>query len=482
MSPRNWKDRVRDILDAIAEIQKFTRGMDYEDFREDDKAVRAVEMTHRNPFIYGRPVRGKEHLGREKLLRTIFSRLRNGESTALVGEPHIGKTSLLFQIADLQTQKDYGDEDDRRLLMANVDLLAFGSQDSPLTFWQEALTPLSGLKIQSVQNALEQAPRSGYSRQSLEALFRKLEERRCLLVLLLDEFERLLKHPNFKDPAFFAGLRSLSTRTGGLALVPASRLSVSDLNRMGRGLLDTGSPFFNQMLNLQVPPFEDNEIDLLLAKAHPPFSEEETLFIRRAAGRNPYLLQAMAAAMVETPPSRDRGEKAAEAFYKGVAAQYFNDLWEHMDSDARTIAVILALQELGGRALGGHFNFGEIERVDRYGPELQKLAERGLAERLETRRRGWIWDGKNLLVWRGQRWGLGCAAFSWWVRDVHVAAARFLPAYDEWLRQKQYIGLLTQKQWDDAHALLRRIPASLLRGVGGLAKSLWDEIFQTRQV
>jgi uncharacterized protein with HEPN domain len=45
VSPRNWKDRVRDILDAIAEIQKFTRGMDYEDFREDDKAVRAVEMN-----------------------------------------------------------------------------------------------------------------------------------------------------------------------------------------------------------------------------------------------------------------------------------------------------------------------------------------------------------------------------------------------------------------------------------------------------
>ena len=45
MSPRNWKERIRDILDAIAEIQTFTRGMDYEDFREDDKAVRAVEMN-----------------------------------------------------------------------------------------------------------------------------------------------------------------------------------------------------------------------------------------------------------------------------------------------------------------------------------------------------------------------------------------------------------------------------------------------------
>lgn len=45
MSPRNWKDRVRDILDAIAEIQKFTQGMDFESFKDDDKSVRAVEMN-----------------------------------------------------------------------------------------------------------------------------------------------------------------------------------------------------------------------------------------------------------------------------------------------------------------------------------------------------------------------------------------------------------------------------------------------------
>ncbi|WP_345105611.1 DUF86 domain-containing protein [Candidatus Villigracilis vicinus] len=45
MSPRNWKDRIRDILDAIDEIQKFTKGMDFESFKDDDKSVRAVEMN-----------------------------------------------------------------------------------------------------------------------------------------------------------------------------------------------------------------------------------------------------------------------------------------------------------------------------------------------------------------------------------------------------------------------------------------------------
>ena len=45
MSPRDWRDRVRDILDAIAEIRKFTSGMDYESFCKDSKSVRAVEMN-----------------------------------------------------------------------------------------------------------------------------------------------------------------------------------------------------------------------------------------------------------------------------------------------------------------------------------------------------------------------------------------------------------------------------------------------------
>jgi uncharacterized protein with HEPN domain len=45
VSPRGWQDRIRDILDAIAEIQQFTSGMDYETFKEDDKSIRAVEMN-----------------------------------------------------------------------------------------------------------------------------------------------------------------------------------------------------------------------------------------------------------------------------------------------------------------------------------------------------------------------------------------------------------------------------------------------------
>lgn len=45
MSPREWRDRIRDILAAIAEIQRFTRNLDDDSFRKDEKSVRAVEMN-----------------------------------------------------------------------------------------------------------------------------------------------------------------------------------------------------------------------------------------------------------------------------------------------------------------------------------------------------------------------------------------------------------------------------------------------------
>jgi uncharacterized protein with HEPN domain len=45
VSPRDWKGRIRDILDAIAEIQEFTQGMDFKTFCDDDKSIRAVEMN-----------------------------------------------------------------------------------------------------------------------------------------------------------------------------------------------------------------------------------------------------------------------------------------------------------------------------------------------------------------------------------------------------------------------------------------------------
>jgi uncharacterized protein with HEPN domain len=45
MSSRAWPDRIRDILDAIAETQVFIQGMSLTDFKADAKTVKAVELN-----------------------------------------------------------------------------------------------------------------------------------------------------------------------------------------------------------------------------------------------------------------------------------------------------------------------------------------------------------------------------------------------------------------------------------------------------
>lgn len=44
MSPRDWKDRIIDILDAIKEIQSFVVEKHFEDFQSDLRTIRAVEL------------------------------------------------------------------------------------------------------------------------------------------------------------------------------------------------------------------------------------------------------------------------------------------------------------------------------------------------------------------------------------------------------------------------------------------------------
>lgn len=42
MSPRSWAERIEDILEAVAEIQAFTHGMDFDTFQGDAKTIKAV--------------------------------------------------------------------------------------------------------------------------------------------------------------------------------------------------------------------------------------------------------------------------------------------------------------------------------------------------------------------------------------------------------------------------------------------------------
>ncbi len=452
---------------------------------EKEKSQIPIESTNGaspnkpNPFVYGRPVRPARFLDRETGLRTIFNRLRNEESTAIVGEPHIGKSSLLLKLADEATQQYYLGDDAQKIVTCSMDMQPISSDYTPDDFWDEVLEPLRELSDDAaIAQRVEQVVQSGYERRSLVRLFNYLGQQGRLLVLLLDEFEHLLVHPNFQTAAFFALLRSLATRTGGLSLVPASRLSVAKMNERGLDQLSrpgVGSPFFNNFVEVKLRLFDDQTVALLLDRAGDALTDDDRRFIRRVAGRHPFLCQAMAAALVETT-GEDRQARAAERFYEQVSF-HFDDLWRSLDEHGRTTAMMLSLAELGSWALGQDFACTEIEQVDAFGSESRKLIKRGLAEAVDE---GWEFDRDHLFLWHGEQWTVGIQAFVWWIRDVAITETYKVPAYDQWLANEHYRSLLTQEQWDWLSSTVRNMPEWATCGVGTLARSLFEELVRRK--
>jgi len=53
-----------------------------------------------------------------------------------------------------------------------------------------------------------------------------------------------------------------------------------------------------------------------------------------------------------------------------------------------------------------------------------------------------------------------------------------MPSYDEWLDKKEYRLLLTQEQWNKLVSPLKNAPDWVLRGVGGMARTLFEELLK----
>jgi len=434
----------------------------------------------KNPFIYGPPVLGDEFLNHEFDLSSILNRIRSGQSTVIVGEPHIGKSSILLHISNKKTCEKYIGQDAKKLLFSFLDLHPVDDKYSPSDFWEDVLKPLKERFTDKVfRELLGQASQSHYDRKSIVQIIGFLVKRDLKLILLLDEFDRLLYHPNFQDGSFFAFLRSLNQERG-LVIVLTSRYGIAKLHDIKKTQIGSASPFFNTMIDHRVKPFDDKSISGLLGRAEKVFSQSDKDFIVRMAGRNPFLLQAMAATLYEKKVEFNDDElylQSAILFYERISF-HFDDLWTTLGDNTRTTAVILSLIELGKRAFGQKFACGEIESIEKFGPQLQDLQKLGLAEQIGN---NWQFDVKNLMLWQGQKWAISSQAFAWWIRDVIISKTRTHYAYDSWLSNKNYVFLgVTNEQWTWLVSTIQSAPTSVISGVTGIAKTIIMEMVKKK--
>ena len=394
-----------------------------------------------NPFIYGRPVIGKEFFGREAEIRTVLSRVHNRESTAIVGEPHIGKTSFLIRLKDRQVLSDaLGEEFAKKIIPYFINLQDCPSSYAPQDFWDDVLSPL--LKDKTTKkllgSLLQDAQTTHYNRQSVEKIFTTLADVGYFLLLLLDEFDVLLKIKGLQSSTFFNGLRGIMSLTGGLVIITASRLTLIEMNDHGKKILEVGSPFFNTLAEIRLKPFDDKTIEKLLSQS--AVADVAQKQIQRIAGRHPFVLQAMAAAFVQDPNTT----RASEECYKQIKF-HFKDIWSQLPDQVCIPAVILCLNENQNKIGSSSFRVEQVlKNKIKFRDALKKLEELGEVEKI-TKTSFWQFDWDTFFNDHQETWAVASLLFMWWVYDVIQNPDGSVA---EFLKNKQLNGFLTDSEWE----------------------------------
>jgi len=248
-----------------------------------------------NPFTYGNPISDPARfVGRAREVDQIVARLRNREfeSTSIVGDRRVGKTSLLLHLSHPQVGERHGLADGSYAFVYE-DLQLVDRSVTPTRPWQRLLRKMARqCGDPQVSSTLVEACRvEPIDTFLLDEVFDALGGRRQRVVLLLDEFEHITQNENF-GVDFFYGLRSLAIHHG-LALVTSSRRELVELCHS-----DTirSSPFFNIFAQVPVRLLGRDEalffFTTSLSGTNVVFRPEETALALSVAGTHPFFLQA----------------------------------------------------------------------------------------------------------------------------------------------------------------------------------------------
>ena len=342
-----------------------------------------------NPFTFGNPIKDPPRfIGRQPEIRQITGRLLSSarESTSVVGERRMGKTSLLYHLAHPEVAAGMGLTPDR-YCMVYIDFQGL-TDITPVRFWQRVLSKAARASCDTdlAVRFKEAAERGSLDLFDLEDLFTEVAERGLNLVLLLDEFEYVTQNPNFGSD-FFGGLRALAIHHN-VPLIPATRRELVDLCHSDE---IKGSPFFNIFANVVLRPFQRVEAELLvegyLRGSELAFAPEERESVFKLGGGHPFFLQMAGHYLVEGRAQGLIGQPLRE--FLGVqfgeqADPHLSYCWSHCsESEKISLLTILAL----GQEKPSKKTVASLENLARLyaraGHDTVSLAKRGLILEVE---------------------------------------------------------------------------------------------------
>ena len=343
-----------------------------------------------NPFTFGNPIKEPERFfGRKQEIRQILNRLLSSahESTSIVGERRIGKTSLLLYLAHPKVADSLGLTPDKFCLVY-VDFQGL-TDITPQRFWQRVLKKMvrsvcDSSLVPAIQKLSEQ---EAFDLFDLEDLFQAVMDKGLTTVLFMDEFEYVTQNPNFKSD-FFGGLRTLAIHNG-VALIPSTRRELVDLCYSDE---IKGSPFFNIFANVILRPFTRPEVDELLegysTQGEALLTPAERDLIWSLGGGYPFFVQMAGYYFIEGKAQGLFGE-ALEKFvtnnFDQQADAHYTYLWSHCsESEKITLLTILTLglQKPSRKTIT---NLENLVRIRARTPQdLVALGKRGMIEERES--------------------------------------------------------------------------------------------------
>lgn len=404
-----------------------------------------------NPFIPFQIATGEGFVNRAVEIQTIMERLAKGASSAIVGNPHIGKSSLLRRLYDPEITRPFLAQPESYFFVES-DFQLLKSNHTPNDFWRPVLEQIVFIGSQQVKATFQPLlKRKTFDEQILLSAFSYISRAKQRVVLLIDELDYLFNLPGFNTLDFLGPLRVLVMKSGGLAVVTASRLSVAELSAQAEKLKDQvrGSDLFNYLEEVPVGSFSPADVHAWLQQQNVsnPIIEEILLL----AGQHPLLLQLAGELYSEADLSNDRIRSQLRANFIRKAEIQFQDVWDYLNPKAQVALVIFTLDQLNNRLPSGErFSLEQKERyLTWYDTEVARMVRQGT---LETSATGAVY--------------IGSQAFLQWIFEHKIIGTRGeqLENFTQWLRGQQYKlgGLVTQEEIDWLQKVWQKIPNGLI--------------------
>jgi hypothetical protein len=377
-----------------------------------------------NPFTFGNPISDPTRFfGRQDEVDRIFSRLCNAEfeSSSLVGERRIGKTSLINYLKDERVRQKYGLTPDKYMFIY-LDLLRVNEATTPAVLWKWLIEKMAECcQDTKVRFMLEEFSKTTpIDSFTLPDLFSDIGKNGQHVVFLLDEFDSIIKNKNF-NLSFFHILRVLAIQRT-LALVTSTRQDLIDLCHSDI----SSSPFFNIFVPIYLRPFARDEarelIETLLWGKSVRLAEADFEVIFHLGGTHPYFLQMACSCLFEErskPFFLYSSYFSLRKKFEEIARSQFQNYWDSQNSTGqeRIVLATLALFEWQNKTPKSSFFKRKKLQHPYHGHSNQAL------ERLERR---------GLVVQRDGQYSLFNESFARWLYKEITDITHDQESYEDW--------------------------------------------------